>query len=167
MFFPGASITLKTVPGIETSRLHNNKVTAWRKNLAGEAKLPRQNVSIFIQRQTPLAAGGSKELSHYSNGRELDSVKLMRVNDLDKHWNSDGSHPQGSMNEKQVWGWAFRMPRERHMIRNKSSNKKHTVRTYPGGPLAKTELPVQGAQVQSPVRKLDPTCRHQEFHAAM
>ena len=59
------------------------------------------------------------------------------------------------------------MPRERHMIRNKSSNKKPTVRTNPGGPLAKTELPVQGAQVQSPVRKLDPTCRHQEFHAAM
>ena len=52
------------------------------------------------------------------------------------------------------------MPRERQMIRNKSSNKKPTVRTYPGGTLAKTELPVQGAQVQSLVRKLDPTCRH-------
>ena len=52
------------------------------------------------------------------------------------------------------------MPTERQMIRNKSSNKKPTVRTYSGGPLAKTELPVQGAQVQSLVRKLDPTCRH-------
>ena len=68
-------------------------------------ELPRQNVSAFIQRQTPLAAGWNREeLNHFSHSRELDSVKLMRVNSLDNHWDSDGSHHQGSMHEKQVWG---------------------------------------------------------------
>ena len=31
---------------------------------------------------------------------------------------------------------------------------------FPGGPVAKTVLPVQGAWVKSLVRELDPTCRN-------
>ena len=32
------------------------------------------------------------------------------------------------------------------------------MRDIPGGPVAKTVLPIEGAQVQSLVRELDPTC---------
>ena len=39
------------------------------------------------------------------------------------------------------------------------SGKEQTYRDFPGGPLAKdSELPMQGAQVQSLVRELDLTC---------
>ena len=34
---------------------------------------------------------------------------------------------------------------------------------FPDDPVAKTLLPVQGTQVPSPVRELDPACRKQEF----
>lgn len=50
VFFPGASITVKTVPSIETSCLHNKKVTAWRENLAGEARITKAKcVCIYTE----------------------------------------------------------------------------------------------------------------------
>ena len=38
--------------------------------------------------------------------------------------------------------------------------KKTQLRDFPGGPVAKTLLPMQGAWVRSPVRDLDPTCHN-------
>ena len=39
------------------------------------------------------------------------------------------------------------------------SGKEQTYRDFPGGPLAKdSELPMRGAQVQSLVREVGPTC---------
>ena len=35
-----------------------------------------------------------------------------------------------------------------------------TLGDFPGGPVAKTELPKQGAWVPHLVRELDPTCRN-------
>ena len=45
------------------------------------------------------------------------------------------------------------------LLKEVVSGQKHKQRTgdFPGGPLAKTALPVQGAQVQALVRELDPT----------
>ena len=45
---------------------------------------------------------------------------------------------------------------------------KTTMRDFPGGPVGKTALPMQGAQVQSLVGELDPTCMPQlrRLHAA-
>jgi len=37
-------------------------------------------------------------------------------------------------------------------------------RGFPGGPVAKTVLPRQGAWVQSLVRELDPTCHNERSH---
>ena len=50
-------------------------------------------------------------------------------------------------------------PRHHEII----SFKKSYVRDFPGGPVAKTVLPMLGAQVQSLVRELDPMCYNQEF----
>ena len=35
-------------------------------------------------------------------------------------------------------------------------------RDFPGGPVVKTTLPMQGARVRSLVRELDPTCHNKD-----
>lgn len=47
LFFPGASITLKAIPGIETACLQNNKVPR-QKAMQQKQELRRQNTSVFI-----------------------------------------------------------------------------------------------------------------------
>ena len=42
----------------------------------------------------------------------------------------------------------------------KKSKKEGLFGNFPGGAGTKTELPVQGARVQSLVREIDPTCRN-------
>ena len=57
------------------------------------------------------------------------------------------------------WKLSHKNPDFPHLL--EKSPHSHIIiswRDFPGGPVVKTELPVQEAQVQSLVRELDPTC---------
>lgn len=127
-FFPGVSITLKTTPGIETGCLHDKKVSAWREKHAAEARITKAKyVCIYMKTNFTQGCQSKEGLGHHSHGRELDAVKLIRVNNLCKNWGLGRirwSTSSGFNKWRKDWGWAFRMPREREMVTENPSNEK-------------------------------------------
>lgn len=108
-FFPGASITLKTIPGIETVCLHNNKVSAWREKHAVEARISKAKyVSIYMKTHSTQGWPQHRRIRSPLTWQRTRCCKTNQSQqprqELGTRKGHDGSHHQGSMNEEKTEG---------------------------------------------------------------